>query len=96
MESIFGPIYDSMDYLCGRPTFAREQPGPFSVRADPSRPVWTHPDVKDGPLVGTPFPGCDTVYATFQYAVAKNGSRPAVGMRKLIKARGEGTAHAWR
>jgi hypothetical protein len=96
MEALFGPLYDGMDYLCGRPTFAREQPGPFSVRADASRPVWTHPSVKGGALVSTPFPGCDTVYATFQYAVAKNGSRPAVGMRELIKARGARGARAWR
>ena len=87
MDAVFGAAFDTMDYLCGRPTFSREQPGPFSVRADPSRPVWTHASVGGGALLATPFPGCDTVYATFQYAVAKNGSRPAVGMRTLIKVR---------
>ena len=84
---VFNAAFETMDYLCGRPTFAREQPGPFSVRADPARPVWTHANVGAGALVTTPFPGCDTIYATFQYAVAKNGSRPAVGTRRLLKAR---------
>jgi hypothetical protein len=92
MEALLAPVYDGMDYLCGRPVFPREQRGAFSVRADAARPVWTHASVGAGPLVATPFPGCDTVYATFQYAVAKNGTRPAVGMRALVKARARSVA----
>ena len=79
--------YSTMDWLCGRPVFPREQAGPFSVRADASEAVWTHAKVGGGALATTPFPGCDTVYATFRYAVEKNASRPAVGQRALIKAR---------
>jgi hypothetical protein len=66
--------------------YAKHQ-GPYSVRADPSRPVWTHSSVGAGALQTVPFPGCDTVFSTFQYAVAKNGTRPAVGQRALIKVR---------
>ena len=79
--------YQTMDWLCGRPVFPREQAGAFSVRADPSQPVWTHAKVGSGALATTPFPGCDTVYATFRYAVEKNAARPAVGQRSLLKAR---------
>ena len=61
--------------------------GAYSVRADPARPVWTHSSVGAGALQAVPFPGCDTVYATFAYAVAKNASRPAVGTRALLKVR---------
>jgi hypothetical protein len=64
-----------------------KQHGPYSVRADPARPVWTNDTVGGGPLLAIPFPGCDTLYSTFQYAVAKNSGRPAVGHRPLLKAR---------
>lgn len=87
LSSVADAAYEQMDWLCGRPVYPRETSGPFSVRPDASQPVWTHADVGAGPLVATPFPGCDTVYATFKYAVQKNGKRPAVGQRTLIKVR---------
>ena len=34
-----------------------------------------------------PFPGCDTIYEVFQYALKRNGNRPALGTREHIKAR---------
>ena len=80
-------VSDGMDFLCGRQVFPKQH-GPYSVRPDASQAVWTNPLVGAGPLVTEPFPGCDTVYATFQYAVQKNSGRPAVGMRPVLKARG--------
>jgi hypothetical protein len=96
LSSVADVAYEQMDWLCGRPVYPRETSGPFSVRPDPSKAVWTHADVGAGPLVATPFPGCDTVYATFKYAVQKNGKRPAVGQRTLIKVRPRPPAHLWK
>jgi len=76
-----------------------KQHGPYSVRANPAEPVWTNAGVGANALLDIPFPGCDTIYATFQYAVGKNGNRPAVGTRPLLKARPQprGTAAlSWR
>ena len=55
--------------------------------------MWTHSSVGAGALQAVPFPGCDTVYATYTYAVAKNGNRPAVGTRALLKVRH--ACHCW-
>jgi len=55
--------------VCGREHYPREQAGAFSVRADPSKAVWTHERIGAGAPSQVPFPGCDTVYATFKYAV---------------------------
>jgi hypothetical protein len=64
-----------------------KQHGPYSLRLNPAVPVWTNSAVGAAALPDTPFPGCDTMYSTFQFAVSKNGGRPAVGVRPLLKAR---------
>ena len=70
-----------------RPRYKKEVPGAYSVpeSAAPGAP-FRRADML-GELVTTPFPGCDTIYATFQYAARNNGRRNAVGTRKIIKVR---------
>ena len=70
-----------------RPRYKKEVPGAYSVpeSAAPGAP-FRRAD-KLGELTTVPFPGCDTLYSTFQYAARNNGRRNAVGTRKIIKAR---------
>jgi hypothetical protein len=49
----------------------------------------------DKPVLATsPFPGCTTIYETFQYAKLHNSKRRAVGTRAVLKARKEGLTFA--
>jgi hypothetical protein len=69
-----------------RPRFRKEAPGPYSVpeSAAPGAPFRR----ADKPELATvPFEGCDTIFATFQYATKRNGKRRAVGTRALLQAR---------
>ena len=70
-----------------RPRYKKEVKGAYSVpeSAAPGAP-FRRAD-KLGELTTTPFPGCDTIYSTFQYAARNNGSRNAVGTRKVLKVR---------
>ena len=75
-----------------RPRYKRHK-GAYSVpeSAAPGAP-FRRAD-KLGDLTTMPFPGCDTIFATFQYAARVNGRRNAVGYRKLLKVR---LRAAWR
>ena len=68
-----------------RPHFPAHE-GPYSVRRtdEPGEP-FRHSDKRE--IATTPFPGCDTIYATFRYAVKRNGQRRALGTRALLKVR---------
>jgi hypothetical protein len=44
--------------------------------------VYRNADV--GELVLTPVEGCHTIYDVFEYAVSKNGNRPAMGERDIV------------
>lgn len=68
----------------GRPHFPKKD-GPYAVPEGPE-PGAAYKNVDfPGPLRSEPFPNCDTVYAVFQYALKRNGSRRAVGTRVLHK-----------
>ena len=68
----------------GRPHYP-ERKGEYSVRSKASNglAVWSNAD-RPSDFSTTPFPGCETVFDVFNYAVRVNGSRPAVGERKII------------
>ena len=70
-----------------RPRYKKEVKGAYSVpeSAAPGAP-FRRADML-GELKTVPFPGCDTIYSTFQYAARNNGRRNAVGTRKIIKVR---------
>mmetsp|Transcript_2587 Transcript_2587/g.4069 ORF Transcript_2587/g.4069 Transcript_2587/m.4069 type:complete len:704 (-) Transcript_2587:393-2504(-) len=44
--------------------------------------VYRNADVDELKLA--PFAGCDTVYDVFEYAISKNGNRPAMGERAIV------------
>jgi len=49
--------------------------------------VYRNADVDELKLA--PFAGCDTVYDVFEYAISKNGNRPAMGERAIVGVRGK-------
>ena len=68
----------------GRPYYP-ERKGEYSTRSKTSNglAVWSNAD-RPSDFSTTPFPGCETVTDVFNYAVRVNGSRPAVGERRVI------------
>ena len=68
----------------GRPYYP-ERKGEYSTRSKTSNglAVWSNAD-RPSDFSTTPFPGCETVTDVFNYAVRVNGSRPAVGERRII------------
>lgn len=69
-----------------RPRY-KKQIGAYSVpeSAAPGAP-FRRAD-KLGELTTMAFPGCDTIFSTFQYAARVNGRRNAVGTRAVLKVR---------
>lgn len=75
--------------LTGNRPYYERRKGSYSlydVTADGSR-VYRNADV--AALATGPYTGCDTVYDVFEYAISKNGSRPAMGEREIVQVSGE-------
>jgi long-chain acyl-CoA synthetase len=71
--------------LTGNRPYYKRREGPYSVydvTSDGQR-VYRNADVAE--LAETPFRGCHTVTDVFEYAIAKNGNRPAMGEREILR-----------
>lgn len=68
----------------GRPKFKKHE-GPYAVpvSAEEGAP-YRNSDYPE--IVAEPYPGCTTIFNTFQYAVKHHSFRNALGTRELIKA----------
>lgn len=74
--------------LTGNRPYYERRKGPYSVYdvASTGDRVYRNADTEE--LSDTPFAGCHTVYDVFEYAISKNGNRPALGERNIVKVRG--------
>jgi hypothetical protein len=66
--------------------FYPKRDGPYSIpeTAPTGETVWRNAD--EPTLATTPFAGCHTVYDVFEFAIARNGGRPAMGERAIEKS----------
>ena len=82
MSYMFGGLWRA---LTGNRPYYPARKGPYSVYdvATTGDFVWRNADAVE--LADTPFAGCHTVYDVFEYAVDKNGNRPAMGERDVVK-----------
>ena len=60
--------------------------GPYSIpeTAPTGETVWRNAD--EPTLADTPYAGCHTVYDVFEFAIARNGGRPAMGERAIERS----------
>ena len=66
-----------------RPYFPKRK-GAYSVKDGASDATcWRHADYAT--MKDEPIPGCKTIYDVFEYAVDKNGNKPAIGERRVLK-----------
>ena len=66
--------------------FYPSRDGPYSIpeTAPTGETVWRNAD--EPTLADTPYAGCHTVYDVFEFAIARNGGRPAMGERAIERS----------